>query len=325
MNREDVENILFKGGFDPETEKQLAEKTAEADKIISKPFNIFGEVESDEEEEVSDKQSEEELDSDEQEEADEEEPKSTVALLKQQNKLLQQQMTHLMGSSIKQMSPEEQRALDTGKALLNLQNNNLVLYNKLNNFIREELSGKQSQNVINNKLDAVRQMLKSDKFKEAGDLISPFQDMADAIELAEGNTKKENQQLLNIINTLQREVGELKKDKETIKQKEVETFERKAYNELEQAQKDFGLKIKQGSEEAKDLVLLIRNGRDPRKAFMKIYGLKESDANKKKPTKEVSLNPTGDGTVQKTGLKEKISKQLFPPPAGKAADIFRKK
>ena len=90
---------------------------------------------------------------------------------------------------------------------------------------------------------------------------------------------------------MQRDINGLKEHKENSFKQTVAEKENQALLTLKKAELEFGVKLKKGSEEAQDFVLLVQNGKDPRIAFMKAMGLKETDKVKRLPPKEVDLNP----------------------------------
>lgn len=299
---QEVEDILFGGGLTPDA------KLPEEKGISQKDFDMFGEIEQATEEEDEGSLQNEEGEEENEEDIPQIKPKktpSTVDLLMQQNQLLQQQLVAMNGKP--QISVEDQRALETGNAILNLQKQNLPLYNKLNSFLASELNG-ESTKVQNNKLTELKQMLKGEKFKTID--TSPFEAMIDAVELTENSTKKETQQLIQIINNLQRDINGLKQDKEDSYKQTVSQKEQQALLELKKAELDFGKKLEKGTEEAEDFVLLVRAGRNPRTAYLKVMGLRESDKLKKGAPREVNLNPKGGSPNNGGGGISNASKQL---------------
>lgn len=319
MPKNKVDDIIFEGGMTSDVE--LPEEGSKQDTF--KDADMFDVLNNATEEDMEESLQEgEEL-----EEEVEEDPTpnkkgkiSTVELLLQQNQLLQQQLANMSGHQ--KLAPEEQRALEMGRTLANIQQQNLPLFNKLNAFISNELSG-ESLKVQNTKLQELKQMLKGDKFKSVD--TSPFEAMIEAVELTEGATKKETQQLIQVINSLQRELNHIKTDRDTEAKRAIEDQERQALLTLKKAELDFGKKLVKGSEEAEDFVLLVRAGRDPRTAYLKVMGLKESDKIKKAPPKEVNLNPKvdkGKSPLIGSPASRKLADKLFAN-TKTSKDIFK--
>jgi hypothetical protein len=244
-----------------------------------------------------------------------------LALLKQQNALLQQQMAQNQG---RQISEADKTALATGQALLNMQTQNPVLYNKMNSFLQAELGGNQTPQELSVKLDSIRQLLKGDNYKTVD--VKPFESILDTLDFVQGNTKKETNQLLGVINNLSAEVRALKQHNDSKAKEVLESKEDLAVREIQRAEKDFGIKLTPETQEAfNDIVLLVRNGRDPRKAFMTVFGKKETDVVQRKQ-KEVKVplrgKPTGSTIAPR--LEDKLSNKLFGN-ALSSSDIFKRK
>lgn len=314
-NQVDVNDVLFGGKLTPD----VADLEGEIDTQASKNFDMFGaDLDSDEQDEVPQN---DEADG----EVGQEKELSTVELLKQQNALLMKQL-ELKGSNAPQVNEADNLALNTGRALLNMQNQNPVLYNKMNAWLQEELGGKQNTVDLNQKLNAVRSLLKGEKYKDLD--VQPFENILETVEFTANNTKRENQQLINIINGLQTKVNSLEQHYEGEKQRAVASKEERAYESLEKAQKDFGIKIVKDSEEARDIVLLVRAGKDPRKAFMTIFGKKETDVVTPRKPKEIKprlANPNNGGVTTPVNKNyDKLADKLFGNSLS-SKDIFVKR
>ena len=310
----EIEKIIFGGGLTPDIKANKVEDFADTNELESR----FGVTTADENEEESlNEEVDEDLVEEEEQEQEIPQPKrktkgensQVLELLMEQNKLLQQQ---LISKNSQNVNEVDQRALETGKAILNLQSQNPVLYNKLNNFISSELGGTPSNNQVNEKLNAVKGILKGDKFKDIDPEI--FNEIVGAFELTENTNKSERNQMVQVINQLQKQVNALTEHKETFAKQTEKEKENQILLQLSQAEKEFGVKLERGSEEAEDFVLLVRNGKNPRTAFMKSMGLKETDKKRKGQTKEVDMNPPTSKQITKGGVpnvQKKLADKMF--------------
>jgi hypothetical protein len=316
-NQTEAEAILFGGKLTSD----VVDSVEALDVSASKNFDMFGaDIDADEQDEaVQD-------DNGEEGESEGEEPISQVELLKQQNALLMKQLELSKVSGVPQVNEADKLALQTGQALLNMQAQNPVLYNKMNAWLQEELGGKQNTVDIGQKLNAVRSLLKGEKYKDLD--VQPFENILETVEFTANNTKRENQQLIAVINSLKAQVDSLTQHHETVKKQAVQSREEKAYEELEKAQRDFGVKIKPNSEEAKDIVLLVRAGKDPRKAYMTIFGKKETDVvtSTKKPKEIKPAKVLGNPKEGTTPIRnvDALAKKMFGDSLS-SKDIFVKR
>lgn len=313
------QSILFEGGVMPDVENSETEDSVDD---LDEHFGFDSKTDEEEddsleEEEVGD------LEEDETPKKGKNKANSVIALLMEQNKLLMQQSGQNQSKAVA-LSDVDQRALETGRALINLQGTNPVLYTKVTDFISTELGGGQSKVQVNDKLNSLKTMLKGERFKEID--TTPFEEMISALEISENSSKAEKNQLVQVINALQRDINNLKTNSEESLRSKEEERTQKVLVALKLAEKEFGIPLKRGSEEAEDFVLLVKNGKNPRTAYMKAIGLKETDKKKggKNSTKEVDLNPKLD----KEGVRSqgnRIGKKLFgeSPAGGRYGSLFK--
>lgn len=215
-----------------------------------------------------------------------------------------------------QFTPEQQRFLQAGQELSNLQQNNAPLYNKMLQMVQNEMNGTTVQAPVkDNSLDELEELLASKDY--SGIDSAPIKKLIAAQRANASLTQTELQQYKQATGALNQRMNALEADKTTSANSKQEKEIANNVAEYHKISDDLGIKIKPDSRTMTKLMGLMKAGIPVREAFFDVTGKTENDikakANKPKP-RGISATRRSSPKKKEPGItdaRQKLHDDLF--------------
>jgi len=244
------------------------------------------------------------------EEDDEGEEDEETNPLEVQMQALQEQIQTLQETP-QQLTQEQQGLIQSGQQIQNLQNNNPQLYNEMIQFAQNKMSGapqqKSKNELMQEQIASLKTTIGSEEYSKTD--TKPFQNIISLLEMQ----LQQNQELYNTSNAtgqkLTQQVNELSTHNRNAQLAQENVVVERQLADLAKAEKDFGVKIKPDSRQAKQLVALVQGGENMRDAFCLVTGKKEV---KPRNAEERHISTAKKGKrARKTGEQKALENAIF--------------
>lgn len=211
------------------------------------------------------------------------------------------------------LTQEQQNLIQKGQEIQQLQNTRPDLYNRMIKFAEDDIAGTQpaanSNKIIADKIKELKSHIETYDGKDAD--TKPFKQMIEVMEMQ----LEQNQEIMKNNNSTRQALNlksqELDGYITSSQQEKAQHTADKQLAELAKAEKDFGVKIENGSKKAKQVVALVQGGESVRDAYLLVTGKTEEQKSKKKSSTPITTSEGGKKAPIETPIKQALRKHLF--------------